>query len=78
MQTLSSFFSDLGSLITKDKFPLYTDYIARMKEDPAVKPSYLPPQAHLAFMKSSRNGVHDYSAADIHGTGVTIYTKKVD
>ena len=48
-----------------------------MKENDAVKQSYLPPENHLAFIKSYiQGGKHDYSAADLTGKGVVIYTKK--
>lgn len=71
---------DLGSRITKEKFPLFLDYVDRMLEEKAVKQGgYLPTEAHIAFVKSATvAGVHDYSIADIHGTGVTIYAKKKD
>lgn len=42
------------------------------------KGGYLPPEAHLAFVKSVIAGVHDYGTADVHGTGVVIYAKKKD
>lgn len=69
---------EIGSSITKEKFPLFFDYIDRMKQNEAVKQSYLPPEAHAAFIKGMVNndGYQDYSTVDIHGTGVTIYTKK--
>ena len=59
-------------------FPLYNEYIERMKLEPAVQESYLPPEVHRAFIMAGRKGVHDYSVADTKGTGVTIYTRKAD
>ena len=62
--------------VNKDKFPLLFGWIERMKEDDAVKQSYLPTENHLAFYKSFQNGgSHDYGTADLTGKGVNIYTK---
>ena len=47
-----------------------------MKGMAAVKGSYQPPEAHLAFIKSVKAGVHDYSHADVTDQGITIYAKK--
>jgi hypothetical protein len=69
---------ELGSLVTKDKFPIFFEYLDHMKEDEAVKQSYLSTEAHIAFVKSYKAGVHDYSIADTKGTGITIYAKKED
>ena len=49
-----------------------------MSQTEAVKPSYLPPEAHLKVVKAFVSGEHDYSPADLTGKGVTIYTKKQD
>ena len=65
-------------MITKGKLPRFFRYLENMKEEPAVQQMYLPPEAHLAFMKAVKNGVYDYSCADIHGTGLTIYTGRSD
>ena len=66
-----------ASAVNKDKFPLIFGWIFRMKENDAVKQSYLPPENHVAFIKSAtQSGKHDYSAADLTGKGVVIYTKK--
>ena len=71
--------SDLGSQITKEKFPLFLDYVERMKQTETVKKGgYLPPEAHIAFVKSAIAGAHDYGTADVDGTGVTVYAKKKD
>jgi len=47
-----------------------------MKATDAVKQSYQPPEAHAAFVKGVKEGVHDYSHSDTTGKGVTIYAKK--
>ena len=65
-----------ASAVNKDKFPLIFGWISRMKENDAVKQSYLPPENHLAFIKSYIQGKDDYSTADLTGKGVVIYTKK--
>ena len=50
-----------------------------MKQEDAVKQSFLPSEAHIAFFKTTQStGTHDYSTVDLNGTGVTIYTKKED
>ena len=49
-----------------------------MKQTDAVKKSMLPDEAHLAFIKSFKEGKQDYSHADLTGEGITIYTKKQD
>ena len=68
----------MGAEITKDKFPHFFDYVELMKQDPAVKKSFLPAEIHIAFVKSVVAGVHDYSTGDLQGTGVTIYSRKED
>ena len=49
-----------------------------MKQTDAVKKSMLTDEAHLAFIKSFKEGKHDYGHADLTGEGITIYTKKQD
>ena len=58
------------------EFPDLFGWIERMKATDAVKKSYQPPEAHAAFIKSVKSGVHDYSHADVTGEGITIYAKK--
>ena len=74
----SSFLSsaELGSQITKEKFPLFFEYLEHMKQDPAVKKSLIPLENHVAALKSFVTGVHDYSYTDLQGTGVTVYSRK--
>lgn len=69
----------LAAAITKEKFPLFHDYVERMKEDGAVKQHYMPPEAHVAFIRTLKEtGKHDYGTADVHGTGITVYAKKTE
>ena len=49
-----------------------------MKQTKAVKKTSLPTEAHIAFVKSVKTGVHDYGTADVNNTGVTIYAGKKD
>lgn len=66
----------LGSLITKDKLPLFFDYLDRMKQDKAVQKSYLTPETHLAYLNSYLGGNGGNYGVAV--PGVTIYTKRVD
>ena len=65
-----------ASVVNKDKFPLIFDWISRMKENDAVRQSYLPPENYLTFRTKAQNGEHAYGATDLTGKGVVIYTKK--
>ena len=60
----------------EDQFPAVFAWIERMKATDAVKKLYQPPEAHVAFIKSFKEGVHNYSHSDTTGKGVTIYAKK--
>ncbi len=68
--------TEIGEAVNKDKFPLVFSWINLMKENEAVKQSFLPTKNHLAFLKSYLSGEHDYGAVDLTGEGVRIYTKK--
>ena len=70
--------TELSSVFSEDRFPTFFGWIGRMKQTDAVKKSMLTDEAHLAFIKSFKEGKHDYSHADLTGEGVTIYTKKQD
>ena len=70
--------AEIGSQVTKEKFPLYFEYVETMKQDAAVKKSYIPVEKHVACFKSFVTGVHDYSIVDLDGTGLTIYSRKED
>ena len=60
----------------EEDFPEFFGFMERMKVVEAVKKSYQPPEAHLAFINSVKTGVHDYSHADVTGQGITIHAKK--
>jgi glutathione S-transferase len=60
----------------EEDFPEFFGWVERMKGVEAVRKSYQPPEAHLAFINSVKAGVHDYSHADVTGKGITIYAKK--
>lgn len=51
-------------------------WLERMKKVDAIKQTYLAPDNHLAFLKSVKAGVHDYSAADVEGKGIKIHSSK--
>ncbi len=68
--------TEIGEAVNKDKFPLVFNWINLMKENEAVKQSFLPTENHLAFLKSYLSGPGDYGAVDLTGEGVRIYTKK--
>ncbi len=70
--------AEIGAEVTKENFPLFFDYLELMKQDPAVKKSYIPKEIHVAMVKTFVTGVHDYSVADLQGTGVTVYSRKED
>ena len=70
--------TELSSVFSEERFPTFFDWIGQMKQTDAVKKSLLPDEAHLAFIKSFKEGKHDYSHADLTGEGITIYTKKQD
>ena len=67
---------EFAAVVKDEDFPEFNGWIERMKSTEAVKSSYQPTEAHLAFIKSVKGGVHDYSHADVTGKGITIYAKK--
>lgn len=69
-------FPELAEEFPEEKYPSFYGWIERMKATDAVKQSYQPPEAHAAFVKGVKEGVHDYSHSDTTGKGVTIYAKK--
>ena len=63
-------------MVTKEKFPKFFKYLENMKQESTVQQSYLPLEVHLALIKGFKESrIHNYSCADIHGTGVIIYKK---
>ena len=67
---------EFAAVVKEEEFPEFYGWVERMKGTDAVKGSYQPPEAHLAFMNSVKAGVHDYSHADVTGQGITIYAKE--
>ena len=67
---------ELGAQVSKEKFPLFFEYLEVMKQDEAVKKSILPVESHIAILNAFKTGVHDYSHTDLQGTGVTIYSRE--
>ena len=68
---------EFAAVVKEEEFPEFYGWVERMKGTDAVKVSYQPPEAHLAFIKSVKAGVHDYSHADVTGQGITIYAMSV-
>lgn len=69
-------FPEFAEQTKEEDFPEVFGWVERMKGVEAVKKSYQPPEAHLAFINSVKTGVHDYSHADVTGQGITVYAKK--
>ena len=51
---------EFAAVVKEEEFPEFYGWVERMKGTDAVKGSYQPPEAHLAFIKSVKAGVHDY------------------
>ena len=68
---------EFAAVVKEEEFPESYGWVERMKGTDAVKVSYQPPEAHLAFMNSVKAGVHVYSHADVTGQGITIYAMSV-
>ena len=68
---------EFAAVVKEEEFPEFYGWVERMKGTDAVKGSYQSPEAHLAFIKSVKAGVHDYSHADVTGQGITIYAMSI-
>ena len=63
---------EFAVVVKEEEFPEFYGWVERMKGTDAVKGSYQPPEAHLAFIKSVKAWVHVYSHADVTGQGITM------
>ncbi|KAG7163320.1 pyrimidodiazepine synthase-like [Homarus americanus] len=49
-----------ADLLSQDRFPKMLSWMSIMKEDPAVKTTYISPEGHLKYLKTRDGGCPDY------------------